>query len=67
MPSFTEATFPLDKGDWHSYLQPDYLTAPKVRLCPVAREDSTKRPAVPRWGWGFFGDDYKGTADMPTA
>src|SRR5688572_23961919 len=62
LPSFTEATFPLDKGDWHSYLEPDYLTAPKVRLCPVTREDPNKRPAVLGPGSQI---DNRGAADRP--
>ncbi len=68
LPKFTETTWPLDKGDWHSYLEPNYLTDPKVRLCPVTREDPNKRPAVPRTGFpggSAYRNDYLGTADMP--
>jgi len=61
LPSFTEATWPLDKGDWHSYLEPDYLKAAKVRLCPATREDPNKRAAVP----DASRNDNIGTADMP--
>src|SRR5687767_2167956 len=53
LPSFTEGTWPLTKGDWHHYLDPHYLKDPKIRLCPVTREDLNKRPATPRRGWGF--------------
>jgi len=62
IPSFTEETFPLDKGEWHSYLEPDYLTAPKVRLCPVTREDPNKYPKVVTPG---SRKDRGGAADRP--
>ncbi|MCI0538226.1 MAG: type II secretion system GspH family protein [Verrucomicrobiales bacterium] len=68
LPRFTETTWPLDKGDWHFYVEPDYLKDPKIRLCPVTREDPNKRPAVPRTGFPgglAYQSDYLGTADMP--
>jgi prepilin-type N-terminal cleavage/methylation domain-containing protein len=68
MPRFGEQDWPLAKGDWHFYLEPDYLKEPKSRLCPVTREDSNKRPSVPRTGFPgglAWRDDYVGTADMP--
>jgi len=62
LPRFTDTTWPLDKGDWHFYLQPDYLTAPKVRLCPATRENPNKRPGM--LGPGSLIDN-SGTADRP--
>lgn len=66
LPQFTLTSWPLTEGDWHFYLRPNYVEDPRVRLCPATREDSTKRPAVPRFpGPSVYEKDYVGTADMP--
>lgn len=65
LPSFTEKTWPLDKGDWHYYLEPNYLMDSKIRLCPVTREDAKKRPTVPRLVIPGPGNENIGTADIP--
>lgn len=64
LPRFSDTTWPLVQGDWHFYLQPDYLTDAKVRLCPSTREDPSKRSSVPRTGFGTE-SDWLGTSDMP--
>lgn len=37
LPSFTETTWPLDKGDWHFYLEPDYQGSESPALSGHAR------------------------------
>lgn len=48
LPRFTDITWPLHRGDWHAYLDPNHFRDSKIRLCPATREDATKRPSTPR-------------------